>query len=82
MSSYCRSQIGLAAQLVGAGYLVWVAFRGRQIFRRLEPTYGDIGAVLDATIKTQRTQFGHQLLAFALLAGGMVAQLIANWMAA
>ena len=30
------NQIGLVLQLAGAGYLVWVAFRGWRVFKRFE----------------------------------------------
>lgn len=80
--SYCLDPFGLVAQLLGAAYLVVIAFRWTAALRRFntEPTYGKLGALLDEIVRTQRNQFRRQMLAFVLLAVGIAAQLFANWM--
>jgi hypothetical protein len=80
LTSYWLNQLGLLAQFAGAAYLVYVAYRGWLRFSIFSPQtkYGELAALLSELTKAQITQFGHQLVGFALLSLGTVAQLVAN----
>jgi len=84
VTPYWLNQLGLLGQFAGAAWLVYAAYRGWQGFSSFSPEarYGELGALLSELTKAQSTQFGHQLLAFALLSLGTAAQLVANSMGA
>jgi hypothetical protein len=52
----------------------------RRETRRGRPIYEELGALLGEIVRAQRNQFGHQMLAFVLLAVGIAAPFFANWM--
>lgn len=83
MTTSWLNPVGLVLQLLGAGYLVWIAFRGWRVFKRIGfayktgVAYGQLGTILTELAQAQSTQFQDQLVAFVLLTLGTLAQLIA-----
>ena len=71
---------GIVLQVLGAGYLVWCAWRTSRNLAKYpkEVTYNAIGPTIDALTRELRTQFFQQMIGFLFVLGGACLQLYAS----
>ena len=68
---------GIVVEVIGAGWIVGAAWRGRASLTAIPPdvTYDTLGPAINKLMLLVRTQFVDQLKGFALLAIGLLLQL-------
>lgn len=80
MSPKMLNSLGVLLQVLAAAYLVLQAYRTSQTLGNLPRTYDTIGGSIERALGEVSSQFGHQLIAFAVLAMGSALQLAAEWL--
>ena len=72
--------VGVVLQVVGAGFLVWCAWRTSRNLGKYPNavTYNALGPTIDALTRELRTQFSQQMIGFVFVLVGAGLQLYAS----
>lgn len=73
-------QLGIVLEVIGAGYIVYAAFKSRKELEGIEPeTFGGMGEMSVRMFKLINKQFKNEAVGFSLLGIGLVMQFIGGF---
>lgn len=71
--------IGIATEILGAGFLVWCSYRTKSTMEKQKVTYDGIAPAIEELIKASALQFKDQVRGFVLISAGLIMQLISGF---